>query len=54
MIMHFIGVLNRAHQDEKSDILHGAIFKVFAEIWHFEQKDCKNTVWRKTALKIWS
>ena len=26
--MHFIGVLNRAHQDEKSDILHGAVFKV--------------------------
>ena len=30
--MHFIRILNRAHQDEKSDILHDAIFKVFAEI----------------------
>ena len=32
MIVHFIGFLNRAHQDEKSDILHVSIFKVFAEI----------------------
>ena len=32
MIVHFIGFLNRAHQGEKSDILHVSIFKVFAEI----------------------
>ena len=32
MIVHFIGFLNRAHQDDKSDILHVSIFKVFAEI----------------------
>ena len=32
MNVHFIGFLNRAHQDEKSDILHVSIFKVFAEI----------------------
>ena len=31
-IVHFIGFLNRAHQNEKSDILHVPIFKVFAEI----------------------
>ena len=31
-IVHFIGFLNRAHKNEKSDILHVPIFKVFAEI----------------------
>ena len=32
MIVHFIVFFNRAHQDEKSEILHVAILKVFAAL----------------------